>query len=402
METPRFKTLDDVDAAGKRVLVRADLNVPMQDGQVSDATRLRAFATTLSELSQKGARVAVISHFGRPKGVHVPGMSLVPVVSALATAADVGDIAFADDCVGGVAATAIEALQNGQVVVLENLRFHPGEETNDGDFAAALGALADLYVNDAFSCAHRAHASTEGITHHLPTYAGRAMEAELKALAGALDTPEKPVGALVGGAKVSTKLDVLLNLVKRVDHLLVGGAMANTFLFAQGVNVGRSLHEPDLAATAREVIAAAEAAGCTLHLPSDFIVAADLAVGVETQEVAADAIPPEMMALDVGDQTIEAYSSAVETCRTLVWNGPLGAFEIDPFDAGTRAVSVVAAARTEEGLLNSVAGGGDTVAALAKAGTIDYFSYISTAGGAFLEWLEGRDLPGVVALGVKG
>ena len=393
-----YKTLDDARVAGKRVLVRADLNVPMQDGKVTDATRLRAVAPTLRELVGEGARVIVASHFGRPKGARLPEMSLAPVVSALGEAAGLPDIAFADDCVGAAASDAVAALAGGQVLVLENLRFHAGEEANDPGFAAELAGLADIYVNDAFSCAHRAHASTEGVTHHLPAYAGRALEAELTALEGALGAPERPVGAVVGGAKVSTKLDVLLNLVKRVDHLLIGGAMANTFLFAQGHDVGRSLHEPDLAETARDVMAAAADAGCALHLPADFVVAADLAAGIETQTVAADAIPADMMALDVGDQTSAAYAAAIEACRTLVWNGPLGAFEVDPFDAATRTVALVAAARTRAGQLNSVAGGGDTVAALAKAGAIDGFSYISTAGGAFLEWLEGRELPGVAAL----
>jgi phosphoglycerate kinase len=329
-------------------------------------------------------------------------MSLAPVVPALGEAAGVPDIAFAGDCIGDMAADAVAALGDGQVLVLENLRYHPGEEANDPGFAAELAALADLYVNDAFSCAHRAHASTEGITHHLPTFAGRAMQAELAALEGALGTPEKPVGAVVGGAKVSTKLDVLLNLVERVDHLLIGGAMANTFLFAAGHDVGRSLHEPDLAETARDVMAAAEDAACALHLPSDFVVAADLAAGVETQTVPADAIPADMMALDVGGRTVAAYSAAIEACRTLVWNGPLGAFEVEPFDAATNAVARVAAAQTQAGRLNSVAGGGDTVAALARAGAVEDFSYISTAGGAFLEWLEGRELPGVAALAQGG
>ena len=398
MTTPPFKTLDDADVAGKRVLVRADLNVPMQDGEVSDATRLHAVAPTLRELTAKGARVIVLSHFGRPKGARNPDMSLAPIVPALSLATGVSGIAFAPDCVGEAAATAVGALADGDVLVLENLRFHPGEEANDPDFAAALAKLADLYVNDAFSCAHRAHASTDGVTRHLPTFAGRAMEAELTALAGALDNPEKPVGAVVGGAKVSTKLDVLLNLVSRVDHLLIGGAMANTFLFAEGADVGRSLHEPDLAETARRVVAAAASAGCHVHLPSDFVVAAGLAEGIETSTVPADAIPTDLMALDVGPATAEAYAIAINACRTLVWNGPLGAFEVDPFDQATVAVARAAAARTRDGLLNSVAGGGDTVAALAKAGVVGDFSYISTAGGAFLEWLEGRDLPGVTAL----
>lgn len=402
MDTLTYKTLDDAQVAGQRVLVRADLNVPMQDGRVTDATRLRAVAGTLRELADKGARVIVLSHFGRPKGARVPEMSLSPVAGALAEAAGLDNVAFAADCIGPVASDAVAALGDGQVLVLENLRFHAGEEANDTAFAAELAGLADIYVNDAFSCAHRAHASTEGITRRLPTYAGRAMEAELTALEGALGSPEKPVGAVVGGGKVSTKLDVLLNLVRRVDHLLIGGAMANTFLFAQGHDVGRSLHEPGLAETARDVMAATAAAGCTLHLPVDFVVAGDLAAGVETETVAADAIPADMMALDVGDRTAAAYAEAINACRTLVWNGPLGAFEVEPFDAATNAVAQAAAARTRSGDLNSVAGGGDTVAALVKAGAIHDFSYISTAGGAFLEWLEGRALPGVVALAQGG
>ena len=370
----------------------------MQNGRVTDATRLRAVAPSLGELVEKAAKVIVISHFGRPNGVPNDAMSLAPVVPALAEAANLPDIAFAPDCVGAVAVAAVAALPDGGVLVLENLRFHAGEEANDPEFSASLADLADLYVNDAFSCAHRAHASTVGVTHHLPSVAGRAMAAELQALAGALDTPQPPVGAVIGGAKVSTKLDVLLNLVERVDHLLIGGAMANTFLFAQGIAVGRSLHEPDLAETAIKVIAAAASTGCELHLPSDFVVATGLEDGVATETVAATAIPDDMMALDLGPATVASYAAAVEACRTLVWNGPLGAFEVDPFDRATRAVAQVAAARTRDGRLNSVAGGGDTAAALAKAGAIDDFTYISTAGGAFLEWLEGRELPGVVAL----
>lgn len=413
MSRTRFLTLDDLPAGGAGpaslcALVRVDLNVPMQDGRVSDATRLRAAAPTLLDLAARGAKVLVLAHFGRPKGKRVPDMSLAPVVPALqqvladhAASFDVkpaGGVRFVEDCIGAPVSAAVADMSPGDIAVLENVRFHPGEEANDPEFAKALAGPGTVYVNDAFSCAHRAHASTEGLSHHLPAYAGRAMAAELAALDGALGSPERPVGAVVGGAKVSTKLDVLLNLAAKVDHLIIGGAMANTFLFAQGHDVGASLHEPDLADTARDVLARAEAAGCQVHLPVDLVVAEKLEAGVATREVPADAIPAGLMALDVGPKTADAYADAVDQCRTLVWNGPLGAFETPPFDEATRVVGTVAASMTEEGQLTTVAGGGDTVAALVQVGVLDWFSYVSTAGGAFLEWLEGRDLPGVVAL----
>ncbi|MDA8252818.1 MAG: phosphoglycerate kinase [Rhodospirillales bacterium] len=392
-----FRTLDGVSVAGKRVLLRADLNVPVHDGRITDLTRLERLSPTIRELAAGGARVIVLSHFERPKGKRVPGMSLEPVAAAL------GDVLhrkvrFAEDCIGVPAQQAIEALSDGDVAVLENTRFHAGEETNDPDFAAALARLGDLFVNDAFSAAHRAHASTEGIAHLLPSYAGRLMQAELEALQSALTTPQRPVGAVVGGAKVSTKLDLLGNLVGRVDVLVIGGAMANTFLAAQGKNVGASLQEADMHATARDILARAQAAHCAVLLPVDAVVATALQPGVATQTVSVDAVPPGMLILDVGPRTVALLTARIGTLRTLVWNGPLGAFETPPFDAGTTALAQAVAAATASGALRSVAGGGDTVAALRHAGVLEKLSYVSTAGGAFLEWLEGRTLPGVAAL----
>jgi phosphoglycerate kinase len=398
----RFKTLDDMgDVTGTRVLVREDLNVPMADGQVSDDMRLRAAAPTLLELADRGAKVLVLAHFGRPKGERRDDMSLQQVVPALSAVLG-RPVEFVDDCEGDAAAARIATFPAGTIAVIENTRFHAGEEKNAAELVAAMAALGDAYVNDAFSAAHRAHASTEGLAHVLPAYAGRSMEAELVALEKALGAPEKPVAAVVGGAKVSTKLDVLKHLVSRVDHLIIGGGMANTFLAARGVDVGKSLCEHDLTDTADAILEAADAAGCTVHLPYDVVVAKEFAANpaslrtCNVHEVAADE-----MILDVGPAAVEALADVLKTCRTLVWNGPMGAFETPPFDKATVALARTAAALTQEGSLVSVAGGGDTVAALNHAGVADDFSFVSTAGGAFLEWMEGRALPGVAALEAK-
>ena len=392
-----YRTLDGLDVAGKRLLLRLDLNVPMKDGRVTDATRIERAAPTVKELAERGARVIVASHYGRPKGQRNPDMSLGPLAAPLSEA--VGrPIAFAEDCVGDAAERAVADLDDGDVVLLENLRFHAGEEGNDPVMAEGLAALADLYVNDAFSAAHRAHASISGIAALRPAYAGRLMQAELEALSRALEEPERPVAAVVGGSKVSTKLDLLGNLVGKVDVLAIGGGMANTFLFAKGVEVGRSLAERDLANTAREIMAKADASGCEILLALDGVVAETLAAGVATQIVSIDAVPEDKMVLDVGPLTVEAMAEKLQACKTLVWNGPLGAFETDPFDAGTNALARAVADLTDRGALLSVAGGGDTVAALAHAGVLERFSYVSTAGGAFLEWMEGKDLPGVAVL----
>ena len=398
----RFKTLDDMgDVTGTRVLVREDLNVPMADGQVSDDMRLRAAAPTLLELADRGAKVLVLAHFGRPKGERRDDMSLQQVVPALSAVLG-RPVEFVDDCEGDAAAARIATFPAGTIAVIENTRFHAGEEKNAAELVAAMAALGDAYVNDAFSAAHRAHASTEGLAHVLPAYAGRSMEAELVALEKALGAPEKPVAAVVGGAKVSTKLDVLKHLVSRVDHLIIGGGRANTFLAARGVDVGKSLCEHDLTDTADAILEAADAAGCTVHLPYDVVVAKEFAANpaslrtCNVHEVAADE-----MILDVGPAAVEALADVLKTCRTLVWNGPMGAFETPPFDKATVALARTAAALTQEGSLVSVAGGGDTVAALNHAGVADDFSFISTAGGAFLEWMEGRALPGVAALEAK-
>ena len=397
MPQSTFKTLDSLDLSGKRVLVRVDLNVPMKNGKVTDATRIERAAPTLSELASRGARVIVLSHFGRPDGKRVPEMSLKPLVEPLSKALGT-PVAFADDCVGPLAEDAVRALKPGEVLLLENLRFHKEEEKNVAAFIDALSVLGDAYVNDAFSAAHRAHASTEGLANRLPAAAGRLMQAELEALDKALGNPKRPVCAVVGGAKVSTKLDLLGNLSKKVDYLVIGGGMANTFLAAQGVAVGKSLCEHDLADTAREIVAKAKAAGCEILLPIDVVVASEFKAGAPSTVVAADACPADQMILDVGPKSIELYRKEVADCATLVWNGPLGAFEIKPFDAGTVALAQAVAAQTAAGKLLSVAGGGDTVAALAAAGVEEKFSYVSTAGGAFLEWMEGKALPGVAAL----
>ncbi len=393
-----FRTLDDMgDIAGKLVLVREDLNVPMADGKVTDDTRLRATAETLCELSDRGAKVLVLAHFGRPKGKADPAMSLKQVVPALAKILG-RDVQFRDSCAGQIAAMAVRQFVNGTICVLENTRFHEGEEANDLALVEQMAKLGDLYVNDAFSAAHRAHASTEGLAHVLPAFAGRAMQKELEALQKALGAPEKPVAAVVGGAKVSSKLDVLTHLVTRVDHLIIGGGMANTFLAARGVDVGRSLCEHDLAETANAILDAAEKAGCTVHLPYDVVVAKEFRANPPVRTVNVHEVAADEMILDVGPAAVEALADVLKNCRTLVWNGPMGAFETPPFDTATVALARTAAALTREGSLVSVAGGGDTVAALNHAGVADEFTFVSTAGGAFLEWMEGRELPGVAAL----
>ena len=392
-----FKTIDSERVEGKRVLVRVDLNVPMKNGKVTDATRIERAAPTLRELADKGAKVVVLSHFGRPDGKRVPEMSLKPLVEPLAKALG-KPVAFADDCVGPEAESAVKALKPGDVLLLENLRFHKEEEKNDKGFVDQLAALGDIYVNDAFSAAHRAHASTEGVAHRLPALAGRLMQAELEALAKALGHPKKPVVAIVGGAKVSTKLDLLGNLVGKVDKLIIGGGMANTFLLAQGIKVGKSLAEKDLGKTALEILDKAKAAKCDVLLPVDAVVAAEFKANAPHEVVEAHECPDDKMILDVGPKSVAIYEEHVKGCATLVWNGPLGAFELTPFDQGTVALAKTVADLTAKGSLLSVAGGGDTVAALAAAGVEDKFSYVSTAGGAFLEWMEGKTLPGVAAL----
>ncbi len=391
----QIRVLDGLAVAGKRVLLRADLNVPMHDGLLADLPRLERLTPTIRELADKGAKVIVCSHFGRPKGKRDLALSLAPVAAALAGVLG-RKVTFAPDCIGDAAERAVAALPAGGVLVLENTRFHPEEEANDPAFAAALAKLADLYVNDAFSAAHRAHASTEGVAHRLPAYAGRLMQAELQALDSALGNPVRPVAAVVGGAKVSTKLDLLGNLIGRVDALVIGGAMANTFLAAQGLPVGLSLQEPELHATARDILGRA---GAALLLPSDVVVAPALAAGVATRVVPVAAVGAEELILDIGPASVAALQARLADWRTLIWNGPLGAFETPPFDAGTTALARAVAEATAAGRLRSVAGGGDTVSALHAAGVAERFSYVSTAGGAFLEWMEGRTLPGVAALG---
>ncbi len=392
-----FHTLDHVDFADKRVLVRVDLNVPMKDGEVTDLTRIYAAAPTITDIADAGGKVILLAHFGRPKGKRNLEMSLEPVRAAIATALD-RPVDFADDCIGDIAAAAVAEMGPGNILLLENTRFHAGEEANDPAFTEALAALGDIYVNDAFSAAHRAHASTEGLAHRLPSYAGRSMEKELKALQAALGQPKRPVVAVVGGAKVSSKIDLLENLINRVDALVIGGGMANTFLLAKGVAVGKSLAEPDLADTARRIMAAADGAKCEIVLPVDAVVAREFKADPPTETVAIDAVPADAMILDVGPASIEAVKVTFDKAATLVWNGPLGAFELTPFDVATVAAAQYAAKLTTEKGLLSVAGGGDTVAALNHAGVADQFSYVSTAGGAFLEWLEGKALPGVEAL----
>ncbi len=388
-----WKTLDDMDFAGKRVLVRVDINVPIEDGIVTDTTRIERIIPTVDDIQAMGGKVILMAHFGRPKGQVVPEMSLEIIAPAVA---DV--LGLPVTWVNSDYADAVDAMEEDEVLLLENLRFNPGEEKNDAGFAKRLASLGDIYVNDAFSAAHRAHASTQAIARLLPSCAGRLMAEELGALEQALGTPERPVVAVVGGAKVSTKLDLLGNLVSKVDHLVIGGGMANTFLAAQGIDVGKSLCEHDLAETAREILVKAKAAGCEIILPRDIVVAREFKAGAASETLAPDACPADAMILDAGPATVAYISEVLENAKTLVWNGPLGAFEIEPFDAATNAAAAKAAALSKAGTLISVAGGGDTVAALNQAGAADDFTYISTAGGAFLEWMEGKELPGVAAL----
>jgi phosphoglycerate kinase len=395
-----FKTLDDADLAGKRALVRVDFNVPMADGQVSDDTRLRAALPTIAKLRKCGAKTILIAHFDRPKGKRVPEMSLKPVVGPLGKLVG-APVAFADDCVGEDAARAVAAMNDGDVLLLENVRYHAGEETNEADFAKALAANGDLYVNDAFSAAHRAHASTEGIARLLPAYAGEQMRKELEALDAALGNPTRPVLGIVGGAKVSTKLDLLDNLVGKLDYLAIGGGMANTFRFAQGYEIGASLCEKDMADTAREILKKAQGAGCKLILPIDVVVAKDLAPGVATRTLhlaQEGGVAPDEKIFDVGPETLRNVLDAMDQARTLIWNGPFGVFEVEPFDKATVESAKHAARLAKSGGLVAVAGGGDTVAALNAAGVSQDLTFVSTAGGAFLEWMEGKELPGVAAL----
>ena len=393
-----WKTIDDMALAGKTVLTRVDINVPMENGVVSDATRIVKIVPTVEDLIARGAKVVLLAHFDRPKGKVVPEMSLLHIKGALEAALG-RKVVFGADCVGDVAKAAISEAAQSDVVVLENTRFHAGEEKNDPKLAAEMAALGDMFVNDAFSAAHRAHASTAGLAALLPSAAGRLMEAELKALEAALGDPVRPVVAVVGGAKVSTKLELLGNLVGKVDHLVIGGGMANTFLVAQGVEVGKSLAERDMAATALEIVEKAKASGCVIHLPVDVVVAWAFKAGAENKTVSVKDCPSDAMILDAGPKTVAALTKVFEGCKTLIWNGPLGAFEVEPFNAATNAAARAAARLTKEGKLVSVAGGGDTVAALNQAGAAQDFTFISTAGGAFLEWMEGKTLPGVAALG---
>jgi phosphoglycerate kinase len=394
-----FRTLDRVDVKGKRVLVRVDLNVPVDNGVVTDATRVERVAPALTELADKGAKVILLSHFGRPKGRDTKN-SLKPVAAEVARVIK-RPVKFADDCIGAVAEDAVAAMKQGDILCLENTRFHAGEEKNDKAFVAALARLGDIWVNDAFSTAHRAHASTEGLGHVLPAYAGRSMQAELYALGKALEHPQRPVAAIVGGAKISTKLDLLGNLLSKVDVLIIGGAMANTFLLAQGKAVGKSLAEHDLVKTAQEILAKAKAAKKEIVLPVDAVVAEKFEANAPSRAVSVDAVGPDEMILDIGPKSVEQVVSVLARCKTLVWNGPFGAFEMEPFDNGTVEAAEAAAELTKAGKLVTVAGGGDTVAALNAAGAADRFTYVSTAGGAFLEWLEGKALPGVEVLKVK-
>lgn len=397
MNLDKLKTTQGVDVKDKRVLVRADLNVPVKDGKVTDATRLERLVAGLKDLSNRGAKVIVISHFGRPKSGPEAEFSLKPVAESLSKL--VGKpIAFGPDCIGAAAQGTISAMKGGDIAVLENLRFHKGEEKNDAAFAAELAKLGDIFVGDAFSCAHRAHASTEGLTHHLPSYAGPLLMEEITALRTALEKPQRPTAALVGGMKVSTKIEVLTNLVAKVDKLIIGGGMANTFLQSMGVMTGQSITEPDYHSTAREIMAEAKLKGCEIILPVDAIIADGFKEGVETKIVGIREVPFDKMILDVGPKSVEIVNKMLEDCKTILWNGPMGAFEIRAFAGGTFAVAKKVAELTKAGKLVSVAGGGDTVAALNAAGVTDDFTYVSTAGGAFLEWLEGRELPGVAAL----
>jgi phosphoglycerate kinase len=401
MKLDNLKTIVGADVNGKRVLVRADLNVPVRDGKVSDTTRLERLSPGLKDLARRGAKVIVLAHFGRPKGKRDSALSLRPVAEALKEFVGV-PVVFGSDCVGPEAQRTVEAIAPGQIAVLENLRFHQGEEKNDLIFARQLAALGDLYVNDAFSCAHRAHASTEAITHLLPSYAGPLMMEEINALRNVLEHPRRPTAAIVGGAKVSTKIPVLMNLIAKVDKLIIGGGMANTFLQAQGIDVGKSLAEPDFNTSAREIMAAANAKRCDIVLPSDVVVAKEYRAGAASWICNVRATPPEAMILDVGPQSTATFITVLKKCKTVLWNGPVGAFEVAPFGTGTFALAREVAALTKAHALVSVAGGGDTVAALNAAGLTNQYTYVSTAGGAFLEWLEGRNLPGVAALAGGG
>ncbi|HCO99909.1 MAG: phosphoglycerate kinase [Alphaproteobacteria bacterium] len=392
-----FRTLDDLDATGKRILLRADLNVPMSQGLVTDRTRLERVGPTILELADKGAKVIVTSHFGRPMGERLVEMSLAPVADELGAVLG-RPVGFAADCIGDEAINAVSAMAEGDILVLENSRYHSGEETNDAAFSASLAGLAEAYVNDAFSAAHRAHASTDGAARLLPAYAGRLMQAELEALDRALGNPQRPVMAIVGGAKIVSKLELLGNLISRVDQLVIGGGMANTFLYAMGIDVGASLCEQEMADTARDILARAGETGCEVVLPSDVVIASEFRAEAESRVVPVDAVPGDQMILDVGPDSVASLAMRIAKVHTLVWNGPLGAFEIKPFDEGTVRVALAAAELTKSGTLLSVAGGGDTVAAMNHAGVVDDLSYVSAAGGAFLEWLEGKTLPGVAAL----
>lgn len=393
----KFNTLDDMDLDGKVVLTRVDVNVPVENGQVTDTTRIDKIVPTVKDIQSKGGIPVLLAHFDRPKGKRVEGMSLKQIVPALEAALG-QPVVFADDCIGGPAKRVVAALEPGQIALLENTRFHEGEETNDATFAASLAALGGAYINDAFSASHRAHASTEGLARLLNAGAGRLMEAELLALEAALGDPQRPVMAVVGGAKVSSKLDLLMNLIDKVDHLVIGGGMANTFLVAQGIEVGKSLAERDMADTAKAILEKADQTGCKIHLPVDIVVAREFKAGAASETLPVAECPADAMILDAGPQTVEALREAMTACKTLIWNGPLGAFEIEPFDAATNAAAQVAAELTRNEQLVSVAGGGDTVSALNKAGAAQDFTFISTAGGAFLEWMEGKVLPGVAAL----
>ena len=392
-----YLTLDTFPLRGKTVLVRADLNVPTQNGVVTDASRIERLLPTLRELAKANCKIVVLSHFGRPDGKVNPKYSLRPIAVELEKHLK-QPVAFAEDCIGEKASAAVKSLAAGQVLVLENTRFYPGEEANDPAFAKSLASLGDVFVNDAFSAAHRAHASTEGIAHLLPSVAGRLMQAELDALSKALSNPTRPLAAIVGGSKISTKLDLLNNLINKVDMLVLGGGMANTFLAAKGVAIGKSLSEPDMYDTARSINAQAEKRGCRIILPTDVVIAKELKAGTATQTVPANAVPADQMILDIGPQSVAAIATDLATCKTIVWNGPVGAFEFAPFDQGTNGVAKAVADLTTRSVVLSVAGGGDTVSALANAGVSEKLSYLSTAGGAFLEWLEGKTLPGVAAL----
>ena len=395
-----FRTLDDADVSGKRVLLRVDLNVPTENGRVTDATRIERVAPTIEEIASKGGKVVLLAHFGRPKGARNETYSLRPVATAVADVVK-RPVAFATDCIGETAAAAIAKMKNGDILLLENTRFYKGEEKNDPALVEELAELGDLYVNDAFSAAHRAHASTEGVAHRLPAYCGRAMQAELEALTMALGAPQRPVAAIVGGAKVSTKLELLGNLIKKVDVLIIGGGMANTFLFAEGKPVGKSLCEKDMADTARSIMAEARKGDCRIVLPVDATVAEELKAHAQARVVDIDHVAEGEMILDIGPKSVVAIEEILGGIKTLVWNGPFGAFETPPFEAATFAIAKTVGALVRAGKLNAIAGGGDTVAALNEAGVADQFTYVSAAGGAFLEWMEGKALPGVEALRAK-